>query len=86
MKKSRRLISAFIYCLTVLVFMLDFRFPCRLQAQDGAITTYQYRHVPGDKIEEFIKRETTYWSKVARKGSRQQVHVFLGTAGKSRRL
>jgi predicted DNA-binding ribbon-helix-helix protein len=31
------------------------------------ITTYQYRHVPDDKIAEFIKRETTYWSKVAQK-------------------
>jgi hypothetical protein len=36
-----------------------------LQAQD--ITTYQYRHVDPDKAGEFIKRETTYWSKVARK-------------------
>lgn len=32
------------------------------------ITVYQYRQVPDDKIEEFIKRETTYWSKVAEKG------------------
>jgi hypothetical protein len=31
------------------------------------ITSYQYRHVPDDKISEFIKRETTYWSKVAQK-------------------
>lgn len=31
------------------------------------ITVYQYRHVPDDKIEEFIKRETTYWSKVVEK-------------------
>src|SRR6266545_4191758 len=31
------------------------------------ITSYQYRHVPDDKIAEFIKRETTYWSKVAQK-------------------
>src|SRR5258705_12791177 len=31
------------------------------------ITTYQYRHVPDEKIDEFIKRETTYWSKVAQK-------------------
>src|SRR6185436_11376795 len=38
-----------------------------LLAQDGAITTYQYRHVPNDKIDEFIKRETTYWTKVAQK-------------------
>src|SRR5580765_4235115 len=65
MKKSTRLISAFIYCLTILVFILGFQ--VSLLAQDGAITTYQYRHVPGDKIEEFIKRETTYWSKVAQK-------------------
>lgn len=34
-----------------------------VQAQD--ISTYQYRHVAPDKIAEFIKRETTYWSKVA---------------------
>jgi hypothetical protein len=31
------------------------------------ITSYQYRHVADDKIAEFIKRETTYWSKVAQK-------------------
>lgn len=36
-----------------------------LKAQ--GITTYQYRHVAPDKVNEFIKRETTYWSKVARK-------------------
>ena len=36
-----------------------------IKAQD--ITTYQYRHVSPDKVAEFIKRETTYWSKVARK-------------------
>ncbi len=31
------------------------------------ITVYQYRQVPADKVDEFIKRETTYWSKVAEK-------------------
>ena len=31
------------------------------------ITTYQFRKVPADKAEEFVKRETTYWSKVAKK-------------------
>jgi hypothetical protein len=36
-----------------------------LQAQE--ITTYQYRHVDPDKAAEFIRRETTYWSKVAQK-------------------
>jgi len=36
-----------------------------LRAQE--ITTYQYRHVDAAKADEFVKRETTYWSKVARK-------------------
>jgi len=36
-----------------------------IKAQD--VTTYQYRHVAPDKVAEFIKRETTYWSKIARK-------------------
>jgi hypothetical protein len=39
---------------------------CSLQLQ-AQITSYQYRRVPDDKIAEFIKRETTYWSKVAQK-------------------
>jgi len=36
-----------------------------LSAQE--ITLYQYRQVPSGKTDEFIKRETTYWSKVARR-------------------
>jgi hypothetical protein len=39
---------------------------CGIQLQ-AQITSYQYRKVPNDKIEEFIKRETTYWTKVAQK-------------------
>lgn len=31
------------------------------------ITVYQYRHVPADKVDDFINRETTYWSEVAQK-------------------
>jgi len=34
---------------------------------DTRITVYQYRQVPNDKVDEFIKRETTYWHKVAEK-------------------
>ena len=38
-------------------------------AQDGnqPITTYQYRRVEQDKMNELIERETKYWSKVAQK-------------------
>ncbi len=52
---------------TILCFAILFGFCLKSQAQEG-ITVYQYRQVPPDKIEEFIKRETTYWSKVAEKG------------------
>lgn len=31
------------------------------------ISVYQYRHVPAENVNEFINRETTYWSKVAEK-------------------
>ena len=31
------------------------------------ISVFQYRQVPTDKIDEFLFRETTYWSKVAQK-------------------
>ena len=35
-------------------------------ASAQAITTYQYRQVSAKNTDEFVKRETTYWSKVAR--------------------
>ncbi len=36
-------------------------------APDPGISIYMYRKVPADKRDEFIKRETTYWSEVVRK-------------------
>ena len=47
-----------------IVFIVFFCiFTLKLNGQ--SITIYQYRQVPPDKMEEFLKRETTYWSKVA---------------------
>jgi hypothetical protein len=40
------------------------------------ITVYQYRHVPDNNIEEFVKRETTYWSKVAEKAVANKTMTF----------
>ena len=45
-------------------------------AQDPGITTYQYRRVPEGKISEFVKRETTYWSKVAQKAVDEKKLTF----------
>lgn len=38
-----------------------------LRANDQAITVYHYRQVQPEHVDEFIKRETTYWSEVAKK-------------------
>jgi hypothetical protein len=66
--------SFFIYCLTTIAFVLVFQ--TTLKAQDRAVTMYQFRRVPGDKIDEFIKRETTYWSKVAQKAVDNKTMTF----------
>jgi hypothetical protein len=48
----------------------------RAQAQDRSVTVYQYRRVPPDKTAEFIKRETTYWAKVAEKATKDKTMTF----------
>src|SRR6266498_1097271 len=48
-------------------FLVVFQLQSTAQSNDRSITVYQYRRVPDNKIDEFIKRETTYWSKVAQK-------------------
>ncbi len=58
--------------LTVFIICLQFN----LLAQNRNITSYQYRHVPDDKVAEFVKRETTYWSKVAEKAVNEKTMTF----------
>jgi hypothetical protein len=52
-------------CASMLLLLAVF-FSLRSSAQD--VMFYQYRKVPQAKVEEFLKREITYWSKVAQKG------------------
>jgi hypothetical protein len=42
------------------------------------ISVYQYRHVPQDKLNEFIERETKYWSVVAQKAIDNGKLTFWG--------
>ena len=60
------------------ILLLTFFIGMQLQsgAQGDTITVYQYRHVPDNKIAEFIKRETTYWSKVAEKALKNKTMTF----------
>jgi hypothetical protein len=74
MRKLNRLNGILIYCITSLVFI--FCFFVKANAQDHSITTYQFRHVPDDKVAEFLKRETTYWSKVAEKAVKDKTMTF----------
>ena len=62
MKLISFLQSKMLYSLVLFAFIFLLNF--KGQAQ---ITSYQYRHVPDNKVDEFIKRETTYWSKIAQK-------------------
>jgi len=48
-------------------FILTLQLTSTAQSPNRPITVYQYRHVAEDKIDEFVKKETTYWSKVAQK-------------------
>ncbi len=58
------------------LFLFALCFQVQIIAQDSSITSYQYRHVPDDKIAEFIKRETTHWSKVAEKAVKEKTMTF----------
>src|SRR5688572_4569265 len=62
MKQKKLSITLFVHVILMMAFSTAFQ---TLSAQE--ITTYQYRQVSPNNSEEFIKRETTYWSKVARK-------------------
>lgn len=63
---------------TTLLSLLLFVFLITLQQLHAQVSVYQYRHVPADKVEEFIKRETTYWSKVAQKAIDAKKMNFWG--------
>lgn len=74
MKQKNHAISKSISFLLLPLFIICFQ--VTINAQDRSITGYQYRHVPDDKIDEFIKRETTYWSKVAEKAVKDKTMTF----------
>ena len=71
MKKSVKHLPVFLNCTIAIILFFSFQTNLKAQpmaaAPNRSVTTYQYRHVPDDKVSEFIKRETTYWSKVAQK-------------------
>jgi hypothetical protein len=78
MRKPILSASTIIYCVVAFLFLCSFQPKLNAQpkAPDRSVTVYQYRHVPDDKIAEFVKRETTYWSKVAEKAAKNKTMTF----------
>ncbi len=74
----RKIPSKLTGILPVLVLLLLLQVQCLAQDSSRAITLYQFRYVPDDKTDEFIKRETTYWSKVAQKAIDNKLLSFWG--------
>lgn len=64
---SKQMTRYFLMILLLAVFQLN---------SFSQISVYQYRNVPDKNIEEFLKRETTYWSKVAEKAVANKTMTF----------
>ena len=64
------------YYKVVLLMAVVTSFTMHISAQE--ISFYQFRSVPPDKTEEFIKRETKYWSNVAQKAIDKGLLTFWG--------
>jgi len=67
--------------LAKLMLVFVFLFSIKLNAQDDVnkgISVYQYRQVAPDQMEEFISRETKYWSKVAENALSKGNLIFWG--------
>lgn len=79
MISSNQPFRGMIYRIFVTILILSFQSSLFAQVvQDRSISVYQYRRVPDDKRDEFIKRETTYWAKVAENAAKQKKMTFWG--------
>jgi len=72
--KNQILILTRLVTIITLVILI---YPCS-NASAQEVSIYQFRYVPADKVDEFIKRETTYWSKVAQKAVKGKKLSFWG--------
>jgi hypothetical protein len=75
--KTKNFISKMSCIILSVTFLTGLQLESKAQ-NDSSITVYQYRHVPDNKIDEFIKRETTYWSKVAEHALKNKTMTFWG--------
>jgi hypothetical protein len=67
MKKLNTFHSKIIVTALLVAMIGNFQKTMAQEEENQAISVYQYRKVDPDKMNEFLERETKYWSKVAEK-------------------
>ncbi len=77
MKTTMYCAGKFMKAMLLLVFIFSFKLNAQGDENKG-ISVYQYRQVPQDQMEEFIARETKYWSKVAESAMAKGNLTFWG--------
>ncbi len=81
MRAKKLFISTRSFIILLFTFLTGSQLELKAQT-DSSITVYQYRKIPENKIDEFIKRETTYWSKVAESAVKNKTMTFWGIFAK----
>lgn len=77
MKTTIHYAKGFTKILLLFVFLFSFKTNAQ-DDEDPGISVYQYRQVAPDQMEEFIARETKYWSKVAERAIAKGNLTFWG--------
>ncbi len=77
MKTTIDYVGKFMKAMLLFVFIFSFKLNAQGDENKG-ISVYQYRQVPQDQMEEFIARETKYWSKVAESAMAKGNLTFWG--------
>ncbi len=78
MKTTINYAEKFVKVILIFVFLFSFKLNAQDDGENKGISIYQYRQVPPDQVEEFISRETKYWSKVAEKAIAEGNLMFWG--------
>lgn len=78
MKTTINYAEKFVTVILIFVFLFSFKLSAQDDEDNKGISIYQYRQIPPDQVEEFIYRETKYWSKVAEKAIAKGNLMFWG--------
>ncbi|MBX2818765.1 MAG: hypothetical protein KTR29_03760 [Rhodothermaceae bacterium] len=72
----RAVISTVGIAQAVAVMLFFCLFTGQVQDVEAQIAVMQYRHVPAENVQEFVRRETTYWSAIAEKAIQEDKMMY----------